>query len=150
MMFVLEKQEDILVYSFVEGDLVLSSARCREISLNSIINNLINEELSYIRNFDLCDEDKNLTDNEILSNYEENFEEIYELKNTLTSKKINKVLFIDLISNNSTIKGLGTKLFNKITKDYGCVMLLPLSDVVEFWENLGFEEISNSYMALIK
>lgn len=150
MEFISEKQENVLVYSFVKDDLVLSSARCREISLNNIVNYLTNEELGNIRNFDLCEEDKNLTDDAILKDYEENFEGIYELKNTLISKNINKVLYIDLISNNSTIKGLGTKLFNKITKDYDCVMLLPLSDVIEFWENLGFKEISNNYMALVK
>lgn len=150
MELVLNKEENQLECKFEENGVVLSRATCGEISLNGIIKSLINEELNNIRIYDLSMEDEGLSNEQILNDFEENFEWIYELRDTLNKKSIDKILYIYLIENISNKKGLGAKLFKQITKDYNCVMLMPLSDVIDFWENLGFEELGNNHMVLLK
>ena len=150
MELIFNKNNNETNYKFVEGDLVLSSASCGDISLDGIISSLIDEELNNIKIFDLSMENEDLTNEEILKEFAENFEWIHEFKNDLINKKIDKILYIYSIENNSDIKGLGTQLFQEISKNYDCVMLIPLSEVIDFWENLGFEDLGNNHMVLLK
>ena len=101
---------------------------------NDYIDTLILKEVKDIRTFDCVD--MCMTDEDILIEFSDNFEELFILKEKLA--KEDTIIYIDTIVNTGVKKGAAKDIIDYFKVNYKKIFVYPLSDVIFYWENCGF------------
>lgn len=103
---------------------------------NEFLNELINNEILDIREFDGAD---NLTNEEILTEFSENFEELFCLKNSVSEDDF--VIHLKFIENKGIEKGAAKEIVDYLKSNYNKIILYSLEEAVKYWTNSGFKTV---------
>ena len=80
-----------------------------------------------------------MSDEEILKNFNSNFESFYEFKEKY--KDLNNIVYLDLIENKGIKKGSALKILNYLKEQYEGILLFSVDDAISYWENNGFKNV---------
>lgn len=103
---------------------------------NEFIDTLICKEISDIREFEDVEE---LSDNEILTEFNENFQEFLSLKESVTEDE--SIVYLHNIENNGIEKGAAREIIEYLKNNYDKVILYSLDEAIEYWLSSGFESV---------
>lgn len=100
------------------------------------INDLIREEISDIREFDGAN---NLTNEEILTEFRDNFEELFTLKNLVSED--DSIVYLKSIENKRIEKGAAKEIVDYLKTNYNKIILYSLEESIKYWTNSGFKAV---------
>ena len=139
MIKISEENQRLKIENRDESANVLAKAsviRWNKNALCQFIDDCIKEEIESIRAYDLIDD---LSDEEILIEFKENFVDLYDIKSWVS--KDDKVAFIDFIENCSGVRFAARDIIDFLKKEYDKIMLYSDSEAIGYWENLDFKAL---------
>lgn len=100
------------------------------------IKTLIKKEIEAIRVFDGADD---LSDQEILIEFEENFEEFISLKESVL--EYDSIAYLHNIENKGIEKGAAKEIVDYLKNNYDKIILYSLEEARDYWISANFEAI---------
>jgi len=106
--------------------------------VNSFFEGIIDNEVSVIKEFEDIDD---MTKEEILNEYKENFIDIYNIRDLIKED----LIIIHYIQNNSEIKGLGKEIVDCLKENYDNIILYSSQEAESYWNSNGFNNCFLDY-----
>lgn len=128
--FVQTKNADGVITASATYEVLSYSLYCE------FINELINKEISDIREFEHIE---NLTNQEILQEFQDNFEELFFLKNTVSQNS--SIVYLKSIENKGIEKGAAKEIVDYLKSNYDKIILYSLEDAIDYWINSNFKSV---------